>query len=87
MSHANAALTPKHRLKVARLVVDHGHSISEIAARFQCSRTTVKRCQRSLKSSPKRSSKCSPIEKDGMGDFFGPMGTNPLPAWATPVSL
>lgn len=43
MSHANAALTPKHRLKVAQLVVDHGYPISEVAARFQCSRPTVKR--------------------------------------------
>ena len=43
MSHANAALTPKHRLKVAKLVVDQGYPISEVAARFQCSRPTVKR--------------------------------------------
>ena len=40
------------------------------------------RCQRSLKSSPKRSSKSSPSEKDWMGDFFGTMGTDPVPAWA-----
>ena len=43
MSHANAALTPRARLKVARLVVEEGYSISEVAARFQCSWTTVKR--------------------------------------------
>ena len=43
MSHKNAALTPRHRLKVARLVVEGGHSISEIAARFQASWQTVKR--------------------------------------------
>lgn len=43
MSHASAALTPKHRLKVARLVVDLGYSMSEVATRFQCSRQTVKR--------------------------------------------
>lgn len=43
MSHANAALTPRHRLIVARLVVDQGHSIREVAARFQCSWPTVKR--------------------------------------------
>ena len=30
-THANAALTPRHRLKVARLVVDKGWPISEIA--------------------------------------------------------
>lgn len=43
MSHANAALTPRARLRVAQLVVDHGDSIPEVAARFQCSYTTVKR--------------------------------------------
>src|SRR5665647_2693902 len=43
MSHANAALTPRHRLKVAQLVVDDGYPISEVAARFQVSWPTVKR--------------------------------------------
>lgn len=43
MSHANAALTPRHRLKVAQLVVDDGWPISEVAARFQVSWPTVKR--------------------------------------------
>ncbi len=43
MTHANAALTPRHRLKVARLVVDEGRSVSEVAARFQGSWPTVKR--------------------------------------------
>ena len=43
MSHANAALTPRARLKVARLVVEDGYPISEVAARFQCSWPTVKR--------------------------------------------
>lgn len=43
MSHANAALTPRHRLKVARLVVAGGWQISEVAARFQVSWPTVKR--------------------------------------------
>ena len=42
-SHKNAALTPRHRLKVARLVVEDGWPISEIAARFQVSWPTVKR--------------------------------------------
>lgn len=41
--HANAALTPRHRLTVARLVVDDGWPISEVAARFQVSWPTVKR--------------------------------------------
>lgn len=43
MPHANAALTPRHRLIVARLVVDDGWPISEVAARFQVSWPTVKR--------------------------------------------
>jgi transposase InsO family protein len=43
VSHANAALTPRARLRVAQLVVDQGDSIPEVAARFQCSYTTVKR--------------------------------------------
>ncbi len=41
--HANAALTPRHRLKVAKLVIDDGWPISEVAARFQVSWPTVKR--------------------------------------------
>ena len=43
MSHANAALTPRARLRVARLVVDQHVPIAEVAARFQCSWPTVKR--------------------------------------------
>jgi transposase InsO family protein len=43
VSHANAALTPRARLKVARLVIDQRVPISEVAARFQCSWPTVKR--------------------------------------------
>lgn len=43
MSHVNAALTPRHRLTVARLVVDEAWPISEVAARFQVSWPTVKR--------------------------------------------
>jgi transposase len=41
--HANSALTVRHRLKVAQLVVDDGWPISEVAARFQVSWPTVKR--------------------------------------------
>lgn len=41
MLHVDAALTPCHRLKVARLVVDDGQPIAEVA-RFQCSWLTVK---------------------------------------------
>ncbi|GAB3625084.1 hypothetical protein GCM10027418_31710 [Mariniluteicoccus endophyticus] len=43
MTHANAALTPRHRLKVAQLVVDESWPVREVAARFQVSWPTVKR--------------------------------------------
>jgi transposase InsO family protein len=43
VSHANAALTPRARLKVAQLVIDQQVPISEVAARFQVSWPTVKR--------------------------------------------
>ena len=43
MPHSNAALTPRHRLKVARLVVEERWPINEVAARFQVSWPTVKR--------------------------------------------
>lgn len=41
--HLSASETPRHRLKVARLVVEEGYPISEVAARFQVSWPTVKR--------------------------------------------
>jgi transposase InsO family protein len=41
--HANAALTPKARLKLARLIVDDGWPIARVAERFQCSWPTAKR--------------------------------------------
>jgi transposase len=41
--HANAALTPKARLKIARLIVDDGWPIARAAERFQCSWPTAKR--------------------------------------------
>jgi transposase InsO family protein len=43
MTHANALLTPKGRLKVARAVVEEGWTLARAAERFQCSKTTVKR--------------------------------------------
>ncbi len=43
MSHANAALTPKARLKLARLVVEDGWPIARAAERFQVSWPTAKR--------------------------------------------
>lgn len=42
MTHPHAALVTRHRLKVARLVIDDGWPISEVDARFQVSWPTVK---------------------------------------------
>jgi transposase len=43
VSHANAALTPKARLRLARLVVDDGWPVARVAERFQVSWPTAKR--------------------------------------------
>jgi transposase InsO family protein len=43
MSHANAALTPRARLRLARLIVDEGWSVSMTAKMFQVSWPTAKR--------------------------------------------
>ena len=43
MSHANAALTPRARLRLARLVVDQGWPIARAAERYDVSWPTAKR--------------------------------------------
>ncbi len=43
MSHANAALTPKSRLKIARLIIDDHWPISRAAERYDVSWPTAKR--------------------------------------------
>ena len=43
MAHANAALTPRGRLKLARLIVENHCPISQAAVRFQVSWPTAKR--------------------------------------------
>jgi transposase InsO family protein len=43
VSHANAALTPKARLKLARLIVDHGWPVARAAERYDVSWPTAKR--------------------------------------------
>jgi len=43
VSHANAALTPRARLKLARLVVDHGWPVARAAERYDVSWPTAKR--------------------------------------------
>ena len=43
MSHANAALTPRARLKLARLIIDDGWPIAQAAQRFQVAWPTAKR--------------------------------------------
>ncbi len=43
MSHANAALTPRARLRLARLIVEDGWSVTRAAERFQVARPTANR--------------------------------------------
>lgn len=43
MSHANAALTPRARLKMARLIVEQGWPVARAAERFMVSYPTAKR--------------------------------------------
>ena len=43
MSHGNAALTPRHRLRIAQLVVDDGWPVSQAAAFFHVAWPTAKR--------------------------------------------
>jgi transposase InsO family protein len=43
VSHANAALTPRARLRLARLVVEHGWPIARAAERYDVSWPTAKR--------------------------------------------
>ena len=43
MSHANAILTPRGRLRLARCVVDEGWPLRRAAERFQVSVTTASR--------------------------------------------
>ncbi len=43
MAHANAALTPRARLRLARLIVEDGWPIARAAERFQVSWPTAKR--------------------------------------------
>ncbi|MEG0362655.1 MAG: leucine zipper domain-containing protein, partial [Aurantimicrobium sp.] len=43
MSHANAALTPRHRLRIARLIVDEGWTVVAAAHMFNVSWPTANR--------------------------------------------
>lgn len=43
MSHANALLTPRGRLRLARCVVEDGWTLARAAERFQCSMATAKK--------------------------------------------
>ncbi|TFB77971.1 hypothetical protein E3O21_06790 [Cryobacterium flavum] len=43
VSHANAALTPRHRLRLARLIVEQDYSIVSAARMFNVSWPTAKR--------------------------------------------
>ena len=41
--HANAALTPRHRLRIARLIIDDGWPVVLAAHQFNVSWPTAKR--------------------------------------------
>jgi transposase-like protein len=43
VTHANADLTPKARLKLAQLVIEQGWTLRRAAERFHCSPATVKK--------------------------------------------
>ncbi|NMH77368.1 helix-turn-helix domain-containing protein [Pseudonocardia xinjiangensis] len=43
MAHVNAALTPRARLRLGKLIVEDGWSVSQAAQRFQVSWPTAKR--------------------------------------------
>lgn len=43
MSHANACLAPRGRLRLAGCVVDDGWTYARAAERFQCSTATAKK--------------------------------------------
>jgi transposase-like protein len=43
VSHANAALTPRARLRLARLIIDHGWPVARAAERYDVSWPTAKR--------------------------------------------
>jgi transposase len=43
VSHANAALTPRARLRLARYVVEEGHTLSQASTRFEVSYRTAQR--------------------------------------------
>ncbi len=43
MSHANAALTPRHRLRLAQLIVDDGWTVAQAARQFNVSWPTANR--------------------------------------------
>jgi transposase InsO family protein len=46
MSHANAALTPKTRLRLGRLVIEDGWTVSAVAVRFEVTYRTAQRWAR-----------------------------------------
>lgn len=58
MSHANAALTPKARLRLAQLIVEHGWSVAAAAKLFMVAWTTAKRWEQRYREHG----------KDGMND-------------------
>lgn len=68
MLHRNAALTPKARLKLARLVVDDDWHERRAAERFQVSHTTARRWAARLKQLRAAGISESDLDHDGLQD-------------------
>lgn len=76
MSHGNAALTPRQRLRLARQVVDDGWSISAAADYF---RVSYRACQ-VVCVSGHRLGGCSEVGVDSVGERDRELGQRLLPA-------
>jgi hypothetical protein len=66
VSHANAALTPRARLKMARLIIDQGWTQTTAATMFMCSpRTAGKWAHTSMNFSRSRPDSAGPVGVPG----------------------
>ncbi|WP_380170285.1 IS481 family transposase [Kineococcus sp. DHX-1] len=68
MLHRNAALVPKARLKLARLIVDEGWHERRAAERFQTSHTTARRWAARLRQLRRAGASEADLDRDGLPD-------------------
>ena len=68
MLHRNAALTPKARLKLARVVLDEGWHERRAAERFQVSHTTARRWAARLQQARAAGVREDDLDRDGLQD-------------------